>query len=75
MGLKDVLRGLVGRRLHIHMIRSNESLFGELREVSDQVAVVVWEEHTYYICLDKIVWFQEWPGDAGATGPFRSEFH
>jgi hypothetical protein len=71
--MKNVLRGLLGKNVHIHTIRSNESIFGELREVDDQFAVVVYGEHTYFISLDKIVWFQEWPGEAEPS--FRSDFH
>lgn len=72
--MRDVLRSLVGRQVHIHTTRSNESLFGELREVGEQVAVVVYGEHTYYIRIDHIVWFQEWGNDSAGL-PFRSEFH
>jgi len=73
--LKEVLRSLLGKNVHIHTSRSNESLFGELQEVDDQVAVVVWGEHTYYISLDKIVWFQEWPAAEPGGGGLPSDFH
>ena len=71
--MKDVLKSLVGRSVHIHTTRSNESLYGELREVGDEVAIVVWGEHTYYIRIDQVVWFQEWPNDA--SGPYTGGFH
>ena len=71
--MKNTLRGLLGKNIHVHTTRSNESIFGQLREVDDEIAVIVYGEHIYYISLDKIVWFQEWPGEAEPT--FRSDFH
>lgn len=74
--MQSALKSLIGKNVHIHTIRSNESIFGELREVGDQVAVVVYGEHTYYIALSKIVWFQEWPSDGPeSAGPFRGDIH
>ena len=72
--MKNSLQTLLGKSVHVHTTRSNESIFGQLREVNDEVAVLVYGEHTYFISLDKIVWFQEWPGGEGEP-ILRSEFH
>ena len=73
--MRNTLRSLVGKNVHLHTSRSNESIFGELREVGEQVAIVVYGDHTYYVALDKIVWFQEWPSESESAGPFRGDFH
>jgi ferredoxin-fold anticodon binding domain-containing protein len=75
--MKKALQQLMGKSVHVHTIRSNESIFGRLREVSDEVVVLVYGEHTYYIALEQIVWFQEWPGgDQGdPESGFQSDFH
>ena len=72
--MKNALRSLLGKSVHVHTIRSNESIFGQLREVNDEVAILVYGEHTYYVSLEQIVWFQEWPG-AESEPIFRSDFH
>lgn len=77
--MKDVLRSFVGKMVHVHLSRSNESLYGKLQEVSDEVAVLVsgdgnFPDRTFYVSLDQIVWFEM--VESGEAGPpFRSEFH
>jgi hypothetical protein len=43
--------------------------------VNDDVAVLSYGDHTYYIALDHIVWFQEWYAAPEAEPEFRSDFH
>jgi hypothetical protein len=77
--LKDLLRSFVGKMVHVHLSRSNESLYGKLQEVSDEVAVLVsgdssFPDRTFYVSLSQIVWF-EMVDSPEAGPPFRSEFH